>query len=142
MKKLILLLLITTATQAQSISALVGYKAAEVNFKIEKELIYGIGLSITDANLVAKRANKNDGARNIHKANTNIMPSLFFLIGANFDEITIVGKLGGAYFNQSINGKDESQKFYRSVGVQLGYNNILASYDSSNSIMIGYNFNF
>jgi hypothetical protein len=140
MKKLILLILFTVSLQAQTITPYIGYRALELDFKIEKTLIYGVGVSIVDADLVAKRATKNDGAFKVHNANTDLVPSLFFLIGANFDGFQIIGKLGGAYFNQMINNEQEVQKIYRSVGVQVGYRKILISFDSSNSLMVGYNF--
>lgn len=139
MKKLLFIALLSTVSYAQSISTFAGYKSAEVNFKIERDLIYGIGISVADANQVAKRATNNDHP-NIHTANTKLMPSVFFLIGAQFDKVCIVGKLGAAYFEQKINGKNEPQNIYRSVGVQIAYKNIMLSYDSSNSLMLGYNF--
>lgn len=140
MKKLIVLLLLTLSSNAQSITPSLGFKAVEFDVTFEKNLIYGAGISITESKLVSKRANKNDGAHNVHTSNTKIVPSLFLLIGGEVEDITIIGKLGCAYYEQSINKITESQKFYRSVGVSVGFKQIFISYDSSNSILLGYNF--
>lgn len=138
MKKLILILLFPLIGFTQNtVSALVGYKAFEANFKIKGDLNYGVAVSMTDAKEVAKRATKMDHP-NKHTANDKITPSLFLLIGATFDNITITGKLGATYFEQNINGKKEAQNIYRSVGVQLQYKKFIFSYDSANSAMIGY----
>lgn len=136
MKKLILLFPLLGFSQ-NTVSTLVGYKAFEVNFKMKGDLNYGVAVSITDAKEVAKRATRMDHP-NKHTANDKITPSLFFLIGATFDKITITGKLGDTYFEQNINGKKEAQNIYRSVGVQVQFKNFLFSYDSANSAMIGY----
>lgn len=139
MKKLILLLLASTALQAQTVSTLVGYKALEVNFILKGDLNYGLAGSITSAKEVASRASRMDYP-NKHTANNKIAPSLFFLIGATFDNITITGKLGATYFDQNINGKQEAQNIYRAVGVEVQFKNLLFSFDSANGAMAGYQF--
>ena len=140
MKKLLLLLLIATGAQAQTVSTMVGYKSTELSYTINRSLNYGIAISVTSSKEVASRANRMDYP-NKHTTNDKITPSLFFLIGANFDNITITGKLGATYFNQNINGKQEPQNIYRAVGVQMSYKLIVFSFDSANGAMIGYKFN-
>jgi hypothetical protein len=138
MKKLILILLFPLLGYSQNtVSTLVGYKSFEVNFKIKGDLNYGVAVSMTDAKEVAKRATRMDHP-NKHIANDKLASSLFFLIGATFEDITITGKLGATYFEQSINSKKEAQNIYRSVGVQVQYKKFIFSYDSANSAMIGY----
>jgi hypothetical protein len=138
MKKLIIILLFPLLGYSQNtVSTLVGYKSFEVNFKMKGDLNYGVAVSITDAKEVAKRATRMDHP-NKHIAKDKLTPSLFFLIGATFEDITITGKLGATYFEQNINGKKEAQNIYRSVGVQVQYKKFIFSYDSANSAMIGY----
>lgn len=141
MKKLLTLLLFPLiGFSQQSVSTLVGYKSFELNFKTKGDLNYGVAVSIIDAKEVAKRATRMDYP-NIHTNNNKITPSLFFLIGATFDNVTITGKLGVSYFEQNINKVKEAQNIYRSVGAQMQYKNFVFSYDSANSAMIGYEFN-
>lgn len=141
MKKLLILLLFPLiGFSQQSVSTLVGYKSFELNFKTKGDLNYGIAVSIIDSKEVAKRATKMNYP-NIHRNNNNLTPSLFFLIGATFDNITITGKLGASYFKQNINNKPESQNIYKSAGVQFQYKNLVFSFDSANFAMIGYEFN-
>ena len=141
MKKLLILLLFPLiGFSQQSISTLVGYKSFELNFKTKGNLNYGVAVSITDAKQVAKRATKMDDP-NVHVANNKLTPSLFFLIGATFDNIIITGKLGASYFEQNINNKPEPQNIYKSAGVQIQYKNFVFSFDNANSAMIGYEFN-
>jgi hypothetical protein len=49
MKKLIFLLLASTAMQAQSIKTFAGYKSAEINCTIKGDLNFGIAASVTDS---------------------------------------------------------------------------------------------
>ena len=142
MKKLIFLLLASTAMQAQSIKTFAGYKSAEINYTIKGDLNFGIAASVTDSKEIAKRATRMDPKPfTIHTANTKVSPSLFLLIGATIEDFTITGKLGATYFDQSINGKKEAQNIYRSVGAQIQYKNFAISFDSTNGAMIGYEFN-
>lgn len=125
--------------QGQTVTTMLGYKSIELSYSIDKSLNYGIATSITSSKKVASRASRMDYP-NKHTANNEITPSLFFLIGGTFDNITITGKLGATYFDQKINGKREAQNIYRSVGVQVSYKAIVFSFDSANSAMIGYKF--
>lgn len=137
MKKLVLMLLVATAAQSQAISGFVGYKSGEIDFTLEKELVYGLGISIIDANIVATRANKYDRGK-FHQSQRDVTPTVFLLLGGKIDEITVVGKLGMSHFEQSIDGKRDSQKLYSVVGVQIGYHNFFGNFDSCNSLMLGY----
>jgi hypothetical protein len=143
MKKLLILLIFPTiGFSQQSISTLVGYKSFELNFKTKGNLNFGLTTSITDSKEIAKRANRMETKPfKTHTANTKASPSLFFLIGATIDDFTVTGKLGATYFDQNVNGVKEAQNIYRSVGAQIQYKNIVFSYDSTNSVMIGYEFN-
>jgi hypothetical protein len=142
MKTLIILLLFPLLGFSQSVTGLLGYNCAEINYKIKGDLNYGIAASVTKSDDIARRASRNNTNFDTHTANTTISPSLFFLIGATFDNITITGKLGATYFDQNINNVKEPQNIYRSVGAQFQYKNFIFSYDSTNSAMIGYEFNF
>jgi hypothetical protein len=108
MKKLVFMLLVVTAVQSQSITSFVGYKSGEIDFTVEKELIYGIGVSIIDTDIIAKRVNKYDLGM-FHQANTDVSPSVFLLLGGEVDQVTVVGKLGMSYVDQSINGNNDGK---------------------------------
>ena len=137
MKKLIFFLFAVTAAQSQSLTGFVGYKAGEIDITLHKELIYGVGVSIIDSDIISKRASKYDGNK-IYQAQTAISPTVFLLLGGTIDQITVIGKLGLSYVDQTINGNTSAQKFYSAIGMQLGYNNFLCNFDSCNSVMIGY----
>jgi hypothetical protein len=137
MKKLVFLLLVATAAQSQAITGFVGYKAGEIDLTFQRELIYGVGVSVIDANIVATRANKHDRGK-FHEAQRDVTPTVFFLLGGKIDQITIVWKLGMSHFEQSIDGKRDGQKLYSVVGIQIGYRKFFGSFDSCNSLMLGY----
>lgn len=142
MKTLLILLFPLMMFSQNTISTLVGYKSFEVNYKIKGNLNYGIAISITDSKQIANRANKMDpNPLNFHRAIDKISPSLFLLIGGTFNNVTITGKIGATYFNQTINNIKEPQNIYRSVGVEVQYKNFILSHDATSSIMIGYEFN-
>jgi hypothetical protein len=137
MKKLVFLLLVATAAQSQSLAGFVGYKAGEIDITLHKELIYGVGVSIIDSDIISKRASKYDGNK-IYQAQTAISPTVFLLLGRKIDQITVMGKLGLSYVDQTINGSKSAKNLYSAIGIQVGYNNFLFNFDSCNSVMIGY----
>jgi hypothetical protein len=141
MKKLIFLLLFATAAQSQAITGFVGYKAGEIDFTLEKELIYGLGVSLIDANIVGTRANKYDRDK-FHQAQRDVTPTVFLLLGGKIDQITVVGKLGMSHFEESIDGNRAGQKLYSTVGLQIGYHNFFGNFDTCNSLMLGYKIEF
>jgi len=144
MKKLILVLfLLPMLSFAQNqVDALVGYKAVEVNFSVRTETLnYGIGVSAVDAQLAEKRANDNDMFYN-HRFTQSYVPAVFGLLGGQFDEFQMVGKIGTAYVKQNINDKKDDKHFFFAVGVEFGYDindtiGIKASFDNVNSFMGG-----
>lgn len=143
MKKFLILFLFPLMSFAQNqIDALVGYKAVEVNFSMRTNTLnYGIGLSAVDADLAEKRANKNDHFYN-HRFTQSYVPAVFGLIGGQFDEVQVVGKMGTAYIKQNINDKKDDKYFYLAVGIEFGYDlndniGIKASFDNVNSFMGG-----
>ncbi|MCL6461292.1 MAG: hypothetical protein I4O51_05410 [Flavobacterium micromati] len=137
---LLLSLLLTTATRSQSITALVGYKSAEIDFTLEKDLTYGLGFSIIDSDQVAKRATTNDRG-NIHQATNSLTPAIFMLVGGKIETVSMMCKLGMTYLQQNINNKPDDQNFYKTIGVQVGYRNFIFNFDSCNSVMVGYKIN-
>lgn len=144
MKKLVLVfLLLPLLSFAQNqIDVLVGYKAVEVNYSIRTETLnYGLGLSAVDSQLVEKRANNNDLYYN-HRLTQSYTPAVFGLIGGQFEEFQMVGKVGTAYIKQNINDKKDDKHFYLAVGIEFGYDlndsiGIKASFDNVNSFMGG-----
>lgn len=146
MKKSITLLTLflgTLSINAQEVHLTAGYKAAEIGYSYvaENELIFGLSVSAVDSKLTEKRANNNDHGKT-HSFHNKYTPAAFGLIGGEFEEFSIIGKMGAAYLNQSIDGIAEPQKIYFAVGIMFDYkiSNVLsikAGYDNVNSVMVG-----
>lgn len=124
-----------------------GNKAFEISFIHENEegLGFGLATSLVHSGLVESRANKNDSAKNIHEFTNKVTPAVFGLISGNFEELTIIGKLGTAYINQRINSIQDSKKYYLAIGISFEVPiteeiNIKASYDNVNSVLAGVSF--
>lgn len=144
---LLIILYLNVNAQQNRASLTAGNKAFEISFIHENEegLGFGIATSLVHSGLVESRANKNDSAKNIHDFTNKVTPALFGLISGNFEELTIVGKLGTAYINQRINGIQDSKKYYLAVGIAFEVPvteevNIKASYDNVNSLLLGVSF--
>lgn len=145
---LIVALLGTWATNAQEtkISAMAGYKSLEVGFTYldeETELIYGVSASVIDAKFSESIANFHDTSE--HNFKGDVVPGMHFLVGAKFDRLSFIGKLGGANINQTINGKAEPQNIYLSYGLMVGYEfdnglSFVGSIDAVNALMFGIQF--
>lgn len=148
---LIIALLSAFAINAQErkLSIMAGYKAIEFGATYtdgETELIFGGAISLVSSDIVEKRANTNDKGK-IHNMTGKFVPAAFGLIGAKFDELSIIGKLGGAYVEQTINGKIEDRKFCYAIGVILDYKlseivSLRVSYDNVNAPMAGIGIEF
>lgn len=145
MKKLIFIfLLLPLMSMAQSqIDVMAGYKAVEVNYFLRTEsLNYGLGISAVDSKLVEKRANNNDIFYD-HDFTQSVTPSVFALVGGQFEEVSIVGKMGASYVKQNINGiYDTDKHLFLAVGIEIGYDitpelGFKGSFDNVNSFMAG-----
>ena len=142
--KLILLIIPSLLfSQEKDIGLLIGYNTidASCQYTSENELIYGFGASIVESNIAEKRANNNDKGK-IHKFNNSIVPAIWGNIGAKFDELSIIGKIGLANVNQSINNIKEPKNIYLAFGIIFDYKiseklGIRLNYDSVNSLMGG-----
>lgn len=138
-----ILLLIGLNSNAQQINALVGYKSIELGYIYtdeETELIYGISASIVGSDIAERRANTNDKGKH-HEFNGTIVPAVFGNIGAKFDRLNIIGKIGGSYVSQSINGQP-TKDLYLALGVMIAYEvndrySIIGGYDSVNAVQLG-----
>lgn len=139
---------IVTAQEKQ-FSVMSGYKALEVAATYtheETELVFGLSIVAVDSEMIEKRANNNDkGGR--HIINSEYTPGAFGLIGAKFDDLSIIGKIGGAYIKQDINGKPEPQNIYMTFGIifDLKVSNstgLRVSYDGISGPLGGVGFNF
>lgn len=145
---LIIVFLTTWVTNAQEtkISAMAGYKSLELGFTYldeESELIYGVSASTVSGSLAEKRANTNDKGKH-HEFKSDVVPAIFGLIGAKFDRLSIIGKIGGSYISQQIN-KHPTKDLFLALGVIIGYDindrySIIGGYDSVNSIQLGITF--
>lgn len=145
----IIFILGTESLRAQSqLSVMTGYKAIEISgaYTAENELIFGLAISAVDSKMTQKRANTNDKVSN-HEFKSDYTPAAFGLIGAKFDELSIIGKIGGAYVDQMINGKPEPKNIYLAVGVIIDYKvseltGVRLSYDAVSGPMAGISLNF
>lgn len=145
---LIVALLGTWVTNAQEtkISAMAGYKSFELGFTYldeETELIYGVSASLIDAKFSESIANFHDTSE--HNFKGDVVPAAHFLIGARFEKLIFIGKLGGAKITQTINGKSEPQNIYLSYGLIVGYEfekglSFVGSIDAVNAVMCGIQF--
>lgn len=143
---LIILISLNIHGQETKISAMAGYKSAELGFTYldeESELIYGVSASIVDSKVSEKRANNNDKGK-YHEFRNDIVPALFLNIGGKFDNISLIGKIGGSYVEQKIN-KEPTKDLFLALGLCIEYEvsdtiGLRGSYDSVNSLLIGISF--
>lgn len=140
---LIILISLNIHGQETKISAMAGYKSAELGFTYldeESELIYGISGSVIDAKFSESIANFHDTSK--HDFKGDFVPAVHTLIGARFEKLSFIGKIGGALINQHINGKKEPKNIYLSYGLMVGYEfdnglSFVGSIDAVNAIMFG-----
>jgi hypothetical protein len=138
----------TAATaQTTQASAMVGYKSIELSYayEAESELIFGGAISATSSDMTEKRANNNDKGKR-HEFEGDVTPAVFGLIGAKFDDLYIIGKIGGSYVDQTINGEPTKDLFF-ALGVAIEYKisgaiGLRGSYDSVAGPMAGLTFHF
>lgn len=143
---LLIIIYLNVNAQQEKGSLMVGNKAFELSYIYENEEGLGFGLagSIVHSGLTEKRANKNDHF-NEHEFTSKVTPAVFALISGNFEEVTIIGKIGTAYVDQKINGIPDSKKLYFAVGIAFEVPvteeiSIRAEYDNVNSVLIGMGF--
>lgn len=141
-KTLLLFLPIIASAQSNQVAIMAGYKAGEISatYTAKSEVIYGFSFAVVDSEIAEKRANNRD--LNKHVFNDKYLPGAFGLLGAKFDNFSIIGKLGSAYVNQSINNIEEQQKFYFTAGIAFDFKmsesfGLRASYDSVSSLLVG-----
>lgn len=122
---------------------MVGYKSFELGFNYmdeESELIYGVSASVVDSKISQDRANNNDKGK-LHEFNGKVVPAIFGTIGAKFEKLNLIGKIGGSFVNQQIN-KEPTKDLFLALGLIAEYEisdrfGIRASYDSVSSIQLG-----
>lgn len=140
---LLIILYLNVNAQETKISAMAGYKSFELGFTYldeETELIYGVSASVIDAKFSESIANFHDTSE--HNFKGDVVPAVHGLIGAKFDRLSFIGKIGGACINQTINGKSEPQNIYLSYGLMVGYEfenglSFIGSIDAVNAVMCG-----
>lgn len=135
----------------------IGYKTAEIGIThtIESEIILGGSFALTDSKHIEDRTNKIDRGNYAHKMNSKYTPTVFALMGANFDRINFIGKVGACYIDQDIkkinyNHKEyvfakDNKVLYLAVGMQIMYQvsetvGISGSFDNVSGAMLGINF--
>lgn len=133
-------------TPSSQIALMTGEQATELSLTYTHTMVLGGAVSIVSSKFVEKRANKNDGST-VHKFNTKITPAVYGLIGGEFEDFSIIGKLGASYIDQDINGKPDSQKIYFAVGMVFDYKisdvtGLRASYDNVAGAMVGVTIHF
>lgn len=143
MKKLILILFPALLfAQSNQIGLMAGCKAIEISasYTAPNEVIYGLAFAGVDSKIAEKRANKYDQKE--HKFNDKYIPAIFGLLGGKFDNFSIIGKLGTAYVNQTIDGKEEKEKMCLTAGIIFDFKltetfSLRTSYDNVSSLLIG-----
>lgn len=143
MRKLFFLLLFPLISVAQTeIDVMAGYKSAELNIIQRTETLnFGLGFSIVDSKLVEKRANNND-LYYTHQFIQDYTPAVFALVGGQFENLSITGKMGSSYVDQKIDNKRDSKHLFLAVGIEIGYDinerfGFKGSFDNVNSLMAG-----
>lgn len=133
--------------QSKQVNAMVGYKALELSaaYVAPNELIFGLAVSATDTEMTEKRANRNDRGTT-HDFNGDYTPAAFGLIGGQFEELSIIGKLGASYVDQAING-EQTKDLYFAVGIAFDYKvkedlSFRVSYDNVAGPMAGLTLHF
>lgn len=143
---LLIIIYLNVNAQSEKGSLMVGNKAFELSYIYENEegLGFGFATSIVHSELVESRTNKNDHF-NEHQFVSKVTPAVFGLISGNFEEVTVIGKIGASYVNQNINGIRDSKKLYLAVGIAFEVPlteeiSVRAGYDNVNSVLIGVGF--
>lgn len=144
---LLIIIYLNVNAQEQRGSLTGGNRTFELSYISENEegLGFGAAFSLVDSKLVQERANKNDTMKNKHEFVSKVTPTVFALISGDFEEITIIGKIGTAYVNQNINGIRDSKKLYFAVGISFERPiteeiSVKAGWDNVNSLLIGVSF--
>lgn len=127
-------------TPSRQVSAMAGLSSIELSAQYTHTMIYGAAIGITDSRSIEQRANRNSYEK--HELKTRYTPAVFGLIGGEFEDLSIIGKLGAAYIDQTRNGIDEKQKLYLAVGIIFDYKltdaiGLRGSYDNVAGAMIG-----
>lgn len=143
---LLIIIYLNVNAQETKISAMAGYKSAELGFTYldeESELIYGVSASVIDSKFSESIANFHDTSK--HDFKGDVVTAIHGLIGAKFDRLSFIGKIGWAHINQTINGKKEPQNIYLSYGLMVGYEfdnglSFVGSIDAVNAVMCGVQF--
>ncbi len=159
MKKIAILavLLAQSAFAQTNLNLAVGNKTAEfgLSHTLESEIIVGGSFSLTNSKVIEQRANAVDRGSCLHRMNSAYTPTLFALVGAKFDRLNILAKVGASYINQNICQIDNSlqtdgtftrdtKSIYLAIGMQAIYQvsdnvGISGSFDNVNSAMLGIN---
>lgn len=137
---------LVTNAQEKKFSAMAGYKSLEIGYSYmdeESELIYGVSVAGVASDVAEKRANTNDKGKR-HEFKGEIVPAVFGTIGAKFDRLNIIGKIGGSYVEQTIN-KEPTKDVFLALGLMVDYsvNDSLGfriGYDSVSSVLVGVSF--
>lgn len=159
MKKLLILsILLAQSSFAQMISLSLGNKTAEIGISqtLESEIILGGSFALTDSKLLESKVNLLDRGSYLHRMSSNYTPTVFALMGANFDNLNIITKIGASYINQDvckINSSKETsgifvrddKKLYLAMGAMVTYQisevfGVNCSFDNVSSIMLGINY--
>jgi hypothetical protein len=148
MNKLILLLSLAPIlglAQNRAASVSIGQQAAEVSISTtnDRGLIFGGAFSAVNSNLAESRATKNDQGK-AHDFKTKYTPAAFGLLGGDFENLCMIGKLGVAYVHQTIDGANDPKKIYFVVGVAIDVRMsktlyLRNGYDSVNGFLTGIN---
>lgn len=133
-------------TPSIQVSVMGGIKAGEISVTYTHSVVLGLAASIVSSSQVEKRI-KNNGFGQKSEIQTSKVPTVFGLIGGEFENLSMIGKIGGVYVDQKVSGVQDPKKLYLAVGMEFSYkiNDVIAlraSYDNINSILVGGTINF
>ncbi|MGO4773863.1 hypothetical protein ACEN2I_19615 [Flavobacterium sp. W22_SRS_FK3] len=127
-------------------SVTIGYKTIGLSLETTAKngLIFGVMATVVDSKIVEKKINKFDFNRSEHNLRTKFIPASFFIIGGDFENICILGKIGTAYIDQDINAIKDKQKIFFAIGTMIDFRvsnrvKVRTSYDNVNAFLTGIN---
>jgi hypothetical protein len=146
MKKLIVVLSLFSLTvvgqTSDQLGVMLGEKCIELSGTktVSNGMIFGGAVSVISSSITERRANNHD--INKHDFKGDYVPAVFGLIGGEFGNFSMIGKLGSAYLEQEINSEMDSQKFYFVAGITFDFKvsdglALRTSFDSINGLMAG-----
>ena len=107
---------------SSQIAVMAGNKSIELSASYTHSLIYGCAISVIDSKVVANRVWIN--------TTDKITPTVFALLGGEFEELSMIGKLGACRFNNTqwvTFGFVIDYKINEMIGLRSSYDNVVGA---------------